>query len=326
VLRVRAKSNNSWGGRKIKRVLEERGRCDVPSASTITAILRRHDKLAEHAAEHPGPYRRFERPAPNDLWQMDFKGWFAIERDRCHPLTVLDDHSRYNVGLAACGNEQDLTVRARLVPVFRRYGLPWEMLMDNGSPWGDAGDQPHTAFTVWLMGYDVRVIHGRPRHPQTQGKDERFHRTLKAEVLRGRGFRDLADCQRAFDAWRHIYNHERPHDALALQTPGERYRASPRPFPERLPPIEYGLGDIVRKVSQEGFVSFKGRPWRIGRAFRDQPIALRATLADGVFSVHFRTHAIATIDLRAGTTSACGFDGYRQRDIHNSTGAATTTG
>lgn len=326
VLAVRANSNNAWGGRKIKRVLERGGRRDVPSASTITAILRRHDKLTEHAAEHPGPYQRFEHRAPNDLWQMDFKGWFATARQRCHPLTVLDDHSRYNLGLAACGDQRDLTVRARLVPVFRQYGLPWAMLMDNGSPWGDAGDQPHTAFTVWLMGYGVRVIHGRPRHPQTQGKDERFHRTLKAEVLRGNEFRDLADCQRAFDAWRHVYNHERPHDALDLATPGERYRPSLRPFPERPPAIDYGPGDLVRKVSQDGFISFKGRPWRIGKPFRGHAVALRATLEDGIFSVYFRTHAITTIDLRADAISACGFDGYRQRDIHNSTGAATTTG
>jgi transposase InsO family protein len=306
VLRVREESNNAWGGRKIERVMQNTGRIAVPVPSTITEILRRHGKLDERRQEHPGPYRRFERAAPNELWQMDFKGHFPLARGRCHPLTVLDDHSRYSLRIAACGNEQETTVRGQLVAVFRRYGLPFAMLMDNGPPWGDGGHQPHTGFTVWLMRLGVRVTHGRPFHPQTQGKDERFHRSLKAEVLSGKSFRDLSAAQQAFDHWRHVYNHERPHQALELATPGERYRASPRPFPEMLAPIEYGAGDSVRKVVGVGEISFKGRTFRVGKAFRGQPIALRPTGADGVFSVHFCAHRIGTLDLRSPTPQTCG--------------------
>jgi transposase InsO family protein len=306
VLRIRKESSEAWGGRKIAAVMRRSGHAEAPAASTITAILRRHGKLGVRAGEHPGPYERFERAAPNELWQMDFKGHFPLPAGRCHPLTVLDDHSRYSVGLAACGDEQDATVRARLAAVFRRYGLPLAMLMDNGSPWGDAGDQPHTVFTAWLLRLGVRVSHGRPYHPQTQGKDERFHRTLKAELLQAHSFRDLVHCQSAFDSWRHLYNHHRPHDALALAVPADRYRPSPRAFPETLPPIEYGPGDSVRKVDQNGFISFKNRPWRIGKAFRGQPIAVRAAVEDGVFSVHYCAHRIAAIDLRTASPSACG--------------------
>ena len=197
-------------------------------------------------------------------------------------------------------------MRARLVPVFRRYGLPLAMLMDNGAPWGDAGNQPHTVFTVWLMQLGVRAIHGRPYHPQTQGKEERFHRSFKAEVLNGKSFRDLPDCQHAFNRWRDIYNHERPHEALAFATPATRYRASPRPFPETLPPIEYGPGDIVRKVDVNGDIRLKGRPLPIGKPFRGQPIELRPTSEDGVFSVHFFAHRIGTLDLRSQAPQACG--------------------
>ncbi len=306
VLRIRTESNDAWGGRKIRAAMQRTGSEAVPAASTITAILRRHGRLEIRADEHPGAYERFERAAPNELWQMDFKGHFPLPAGRCHPLTVLDDHSRYAVGLAACGDERDATVRERLAAVFRRYGLPLAMLMDNGSPWGDAGDQPHTAFTTWLLRLGVRVIHGRPRHPQTQGKDERFHRTLKAELLQARSFRDLAHCQSAFDSWRHRYNHHRPHDALALAVPADRYCASPRAFPEALPAIEYAPGDSVRKVDEQGLISFKHRPWRIGKAFRGQPVAVRPTLEDGVFSIHYCTHRIAAIDLRRSPTSACG--------------------
>jgi transposase InsO family protein len=301
VLRVREKSNNAWGGRKIERVLQNAGGVAVPKPSTITEILRRHGKLEERSREHPGRYQRFERSEPNELWQMDFKGHFALSQGRCHPLTVLDDHSRYSPTISACANEQGTTVQAQLVSVFRRYGLPVSMLMDNGPPWGDGGNQPYTAFTVWLLRLGVHVIHGRPFHPQTQGKDERFHRSLKAEVLSGNSFPDLVDCQRAFDRWRHVYNHERPHEALALATPADRYRASERPFPEALPPIEYGPGDVVRKVDSGGDIKLRGRELHVGKAFRGQPVALRPTDEDGVFSVHFCAHHIATLDLRNQT-------------------------
>jgi transposase InsO family protein len=306
VLRIRKDSNNAWGGRKIARVMERNGEAVVPAASTITEILRRHGKLEGRANEHPGPFQRFEREQPNELWQMDFKGDFATGRGRCHPLTVIDDHSRYALGVEACGTQQDRTTRDRLAAVFRRYGLPNAMLMDNGAPWGDSGGGLYTAFAVWLLRLGVRVTHGRPYHPQTQGKDERFHRTLKAEVLNGRHFVDLTECQQAFDRWRLVYNHHRPHQALDLAVPSERYRPSGRSFPETLPPIEYGPGDIVRKADQEGDIRFKTRRIRLGKPFRGEPIALRPTTEDGVFSIHFCTQRIGTIDLRAVAPSACG--------------------
>lgn len=305
VLRIRAASNNAWGARKIGWTLASQGWLAVPALSTITEILRRHGKL-DRQAQHPGPHVRFERAEPNELWQMDFKGHFPMALGRCHPLTVLDDHSRYSLGLEACDNEQDGTVRERLTALFRRYGLPFAMLMDNGSPWGDSGGQPFTIFTTWLMRHGIGVSHGRPYHPQTQGKEERFHRSLKAEVLERNSFADLAACQRAFDRWRHVYNHERPHEALGLQPPAMRYRRSPRVFCEALPPIEYGPGDIVRKVDGEGAISFRNRPIRIGKAFRRQPVALRPSGDDGVFDIHYCVHRIGRLDLRTLGLAACG--------------------
>jgi transposase InsO family protein len=307
VLALRDRSNNVWGGRKIRRALEDRGEADLPAASTITQILRRHDRLTEAgAAEHPGPWLRFERESPNELWQMDFKGHFGIHGGRCHPLTALDDHSRYNLVLAACPDEQGQTVRRHLEEAFRRYGLPLAMLMDGGSPWSDPGGEPLTRFSVWLTRLGVRVLHGRPRHPQTQGKEERFHRTFKAEVVSGRSFRDLSDCQRAFDDWRPRYNYERPHEALGMATPAQRYRPSPRPFPEVLPPVEYAPDDQVRKVGSDGFISFRNRYWRIGRGLRGELVALRPTSQDGVFAVYFCAHRIGAVDLNQTDPETCG--------------------
>lgn len=298
VLRIRDESNNVWGGRTIARLMENEGWRSVPAPSTITEILRRYGRLEGTAEAHPGPHRRFEHAAPNDLWQMDFKGHVAASSQRCHPLTVLDDHSRYSLLLEACANEQDRTVRERLTLAFRRYGMPLRMLMDNGAPWGDDRDNGFTIFTVWLLQLGVAFSHGRPFHPQTQGKDERFHRTLKAEVLTNRNFADLAQMQSVFDTWRHKYNHHRPHQALAMNVPVSRYRVSPRSFPERLPQIAYNECDLVRKVDSTGRISFKNRTFRISKAFRGKPIAIRPTQEDGILAIHFCTHRIGHIDLR----------------------------
>ena len=234
VLAVR-REHPAWGGRKLCRWLRDHEQAPVPQASTITAILRRNGLLsADQAAPHA--WQRFEHPEPNDLWQMDFKGHFALAQGRCHPFTVLDDHSRYNLGLTACGNEQHATVQRHLTGIFERYGLPWRMTMDNGSPWGSDSVHTYTKLTVWLIHLGIRVSHSKPFHPQTQGKLERFHCSLKAEVVSVRGWRDLAECQAAFTAWRTVYNHERPHEALALATPASRYQPSGRALPTILPP------------------------------------------------------------------------------------------
>lgn len=289
-------AHSAWGGRKLRRRLRNTGTKNVPAPSTITAILRRHDRLGPTAGQ-PRVFQRFEADAPNRLWQMDFKGHFPVTTGRrCHPLTVLDDHSRYALGLAACGNERGDTVKAWLIELFRRFGLPEQMLCDNGPPWGTlCSAERHTALAVWLMRLGIAMSHGRPYHPQTQGKDERFHRTLKVELLQQRSFADLADCQRGFDRWRTIYNEERPHDALGLATPASRYRMSPRSYPETLPPLEYDTNDIVRKVACDGRISFRGVEHRIGEAFTGQTIALRATDHDGHFAVYFGRHNIMTI-------------------------------
>ncbi|HXP31097.1 MAG TPA: IS481 family transposase [Stellaceae bacterium] len=288
-----------WGGRKIRRRLQDLGHDAVPSASTVTAVLHRHQRIDAAASAARERAERFERAAPNELWQMDFKGHFPIGSGRCHPLTVLDDHSRYALGLRACGNETEGTVQGELEAIFRRYGLPDRMLMDNGSPWGSANaEHRYTAFELWLIERGVAVSHGRPYHPQTQGKDERFHRTLAEEAIGRRGFADLAACQRRFDQWRHEYNTERPHDALGLATPITRYRPSHRTFPETIEPYDYGPGAILRRVDEDGWLSFRHRPLKLGRAFIHRRIALRPALPDGCFDAFFCGHKVATFDLR----------------------------
>lgn len=290
----------TWGGRKLKRWLADQGHQVLPSVSTITEVLRRHGQLDPVESMKRKAMQRFAKDAPNELWQIDFKGDFVtMSGQRCYPLSVLDDCTRFTLGLRACAQPTHLTVKQQLTAIFRLHGLPERMLMDNGAPWGNDRDTPHTVTTVWLLRLGIQSTHGRPYHPQTQGKVERFHRTLQADLLAGCQFTNLADCQRHFDRWRQTYNRERPHEALDLDTPASRYQPSHRPFPERLPPLTFPAGAAVRKVAQSGRFSYQNRRCRAGKAFRGQTVGvLPDDQVDGVIHVFFNNILIRTLDLR----------------------------
>lgn len=306
-----ARHIRSWGGRKLRRRLQDLGRTEVPAASTITAVLARHGCLGQPDAPSTA-FIRFEQARPNALWQMDFKGHFALADPAAepggreagahsHPLTILDEHSRFAVCLSACAQTTTATVQERLTAAFRRYGLPERINVDNSAPWrhgwAKAPGLAFTPLTVWLLRLGVRVSHSRPYHPQTTGKDERFHRTLKRDVLHGRAFADLDACQRAFDHFRQIYNGQRPHEALDLAVPDSRYQASPRAFPKTLPAVLYDPADQVRRVQQGGWINFRGRTWRVPKAFVGQSVALRPTQRQGWFDIVLLTYRLAQIDI-----------------------------
>ena len=287
----------AWGARKIAACLK-RERSDVPAPSTVHAILLRHGRIGppETTAR---PFRRFACALPNQLWQMDFKGYVMIGSGIvCHPLTVVDDHSRYSLCISACTDQQGLTVQQRLTRTFRRYGLPDAFYVDNGTPWGDAGGAPWTKFGVWLLKLGIGVIHSRPYHPQGRGKNERFHRTLKAEVFAVRHYRDIAELQRAFDAFRIVYNQQRPHQSLDMDVPASRYRPSTRAMPSRLPIVHYDSGEIVRRVpTTKDYISFQNRPWKVPQAFRGELLAIRPLQVDGQYGIFFGSWPITKIDL-----------------------------
>jgi len=289
-----------WGARKIRKVLENAGYGDIPAASTITAILRRNQLLDPQESEKHTAYIRFQRERPNELWQMDFKGYFALAHGGyCHPLTIIDDCSRFLLGLQACPNQLFTTVQARLEGIFRLFGLPERILTDNGSPWGDDRETPYTILGAWLLRLDIAISHGRPYHPQTQGKEERLNRTLKEEVIKQHTMGSLQESQVVFDDWWYTYNYVRPHEALALDVPALHYQPSPRQFPEILPPVVYDDGDIIRKVDQMGRISYANHVIKIGKAFRYQPVALRPGDEDGIWEVYYCKKKVVQFDLRS---------------------------
>ena len=285
----------AWGARKLRIYLENQGISELPSESTFNRILRKKGYILPEDSAKRQKFIRYEHEYPNDLWQMDFKGFFRVNSLKCNPLTILDDHSRFAVCLESCHNQTETTVKKKLIQVFREYGLPYRMTMDNGAPWGSGG-RNYSRLTVWLMRLGIKVSHSRPYHPQTQGKDERFHRTMKEELLTRRLFTSLEQAQKEFDKWRRLYNYERPHEGLNLKRPSDRYEASMRKYPEQLPIIEYEEGEIVRKVHSRGFISFQGHDYYLGEAFQDCYVAVRDGEAD-LKEVYFNKQKIKIIDL-----------------------------
>lgn len=299
VLAVRRNKQGEWGGRKIRQSLLDDGytKDEVPAASTTAAILHRHDEIDEEESRKREAYKRFEADQPNERWQMDFKGHFSIEGGRCHPLTVLDDCSRFSIGLKACLDERRKTVQQCLERLFRRYGLPREMLMDNGKPWGHDRNHRHTKLTVWMMELGIRIRHSRPYHPQTIGKEERFHKTFKRAVQPKCEGRLLEECQPIFDDWRDEYNADRPHEALDMDVPDEHYEPSARAFPQTIHPWDESKYDAVRKVSSEGTIRFQNRCYLIGTGFAGKHIGLQETDMDDEVNVMFREFDVKTLDL-----------------------------
>ena len=298
VLEVRSQ-HPAWSAHKISRRLKDQGLQGVPSHSTVNVILQRHGCIGEKASEAATAWTRFERAEPNELWQIDFKGHFGmLDQRRCHPLTVIDDHSRFNLVLQACCSQDTETVYTHLRNAFACYGLPQQINADNGAPWGTPSKPGElTELAIRCIRLGIRMSHSRPYHPQTNGKDERFHRSLKAEVLNHRSFTGPDQVQAEFDRWRQSYNFERPHAGIGMATPISRYRPSARAMPSRLPPLEYGPDDQVLLVGWNGKVTFGKHRLRVSSALHGLHIAARPSskIADA-YDLYFAHHRLMTFD------------------------------
>ena len=277
----------AWGAKKLKHYLLNEGYEALPSVSTFNRILKKHNKLDRHKSDKSKKHIRFERSKPMELLQMDFKGHFLTEEGRCHPLTVIDDHSRFLLCLKSSPRESYDIVRGALEEMFQDHGLPEAMTMDNGPPWKGSPPWTLSKLTVWLMRLGIKVSHSTPYHPQTQGKDERLHRSLKEEVLKYNNFISLNSAQKAFDHWRDIYNYKRPHEGIGMQRPCDRFQKSKRKYPGTLMAIEYDSDMIIRKVQKNGVIDFKGTRIYLGEYLYEENVGVKELKEGRTYDVYF---------------------------------------
>ena len=296
-----------WGPRKILgHFADHVGPGDWPAASTVGELFRRHGLTRPRRRRprpgHPG------RPsvracAPNDLWSIDFKGQARTgDGLYCYPLTLMDRASRFNLEIRGMLGPKSEPTRNAVERVFRDCGLPAAMLMDNGEPFASQALHRLSRFSVWLMRLGIEVVLIQPGHPEQNGSHERFHRTLKQETMRPPGHNCRAQ-QRRFDSFRREYNDLRPHEALGNKTPASVYRASSRPFPRRLPPIEYPGHFEVRKVSENGGIRWKhhfpsgpNHGWvNVSTVLAGEYLGLEE-VDDGIWTVYFGPVLIGRFD------------------------------
>jgi transposase InsO family protein len=289
-----------WAGRKIQCVLKRDLGIEV-SARTVDRILNREGCIDKENRHRPA-LKRFQREEPNQLWQMDFKGQYPLaDRGHCFPLTILDDHSRYLVGLFALTGTGMEDVRTSLITTFHRVGVPDQMLMDHGCPWWNTGNERGlTQLSVMLMKQGIRLSYSGVGHPQTQGKVERFHRTL-SEALKCKGMpKVLADWQPRLDEIRHDYNQRRPHEALQMQVPSQKYRSGSRAYADKPMEWKYPEGLQQIELNSQGSLDYGGHRYFISRALAKETVALQNT--DSKLLVRFRHMYIREVDLRTAET------------------------
>lgn len=281
----------AWGGKKIKSVLEAAGYNGIPSAKTCGNILRRYGMIDPSESQKHMPFQRFQRESCNDLWQMDFKGDFLLgDGSRCYPLDILDDHSRYCIQISPQSSASGVIDSVTLA--FLEFGLPNSILSDNGPQFsGFRGG--YTQFERWLMDLDILPIHGRIMHPQTQGKVERFHRTMKAEALRTPPA-NLEHAKQLLNDWRWRYNELRPHEALGMKPPASVYTESKRQFHEP-EPFLYDEGAKLVKVNNWGYLRFGPIQVYLSETMKDTYLEVRPSDLD-TFRIIYRNYQIALVD------------------------------
>jgi transposase InsO family protein len=280
-----------WGPRKLRarlRVLHPRVR--LPSVRTLARWLQRMGLVGlKRRRQRRGPWLKpVPRQAayrPNDVWTIDFKGWFCIQDgSRINPLTVRDLKSRFILDIRLVPNQTYEAIRPALQRVFRRYGLPRAIRVDNGPPFGGPSPRGLSRLAVWWRRLGIKVDYGRPAHPEDNAAHEQMHGVYQAEVA-AHPADNRTMLQRRSDRWRAQYNRLRPHEALDLCPPAQRYRLSPRIFPPKPQTWAYPATWLTRRINRNGRLYWKGRLRFIGEAFSGEWVGLRPTI-NGIWKIY----------------------------------------
>jgi transposase InsO family protein len=294
------KAHPRWGPKKLLELMRRRDPDrDLPSISTAARILAKHGLVKprrRYRRAHPGCPKTV--PAgPNDIWAADYKGQFRLKNGKyCFPLTVSDLASRYLLGVdahPAISLERSFTHFRRL---FDAYGLPKRIRTDNGVPFASNALARLSQLSVWFIKLGIYPELIEPGKPQQNGVHERMHRTLKQEATIPPGS-SLAGQQRIFDHFQEEFNHERPHEALAMKQPGEVYSASKRKMPKKLETYDYPAHYLVRRVSRAGTIRVLHNQVFVSNTLHEDYVGLEE-VDDGVYDLYFCFYQIGRYELR----------------------------
>lgn len=298
ILNVRY-DNPGWGAATIHKVLENSGVENLPCVRTVNNVLKRNNCISEEESEKRHKYIRFQKEHCNDMWQTDFKGDFSLlDGNRCFPLDIIDDRSRFLIKIVPSTSTKNLVIPT-FEEAFYEYGMPLSVLSDNGGQFAGF-KQGYTQFEKWLMCLDILPIHCRIKHPQTQGKIERFHRTLNNELLKHNTFSDIAQADKCMQDWRDKYNNIRPHEALEMLTPSQVYSKSNRNYTGKFSDYEYSGLFPVKKVSFNGYISFDNQRLYFSETFSGELLEFRPNPLGDSFFACFRNFKIAEFDSVSG--------------------------
>ncbi|MCP4568703.1 MAG: IS481 family transposase [FCB group bacterium] len=293
---IALRRKHGWGARKLRELLLRDG-LDMKEA-TINRILKRNDLIKPEDSHRPA-LKRFERERPNELWQMDFKGDYKADEGRCYPLSLLDDCSRFAVGLYALSRQNTPVVYNSLVHAFETYGVPEAMLMDHGVPWwSTTNGHGLTRLSVRLVKQGIKLRFSGVRHPQTQGKVERFHRTLEHAVNHHGKPTSMSGWKQMFTYFIDEYNRIRPHEALQMDVPANRYKPSPKAYNPNPPEWEYPLGSTVKRLNPQGCFDYRHRRLFVCEALGGERVQIQKT--DNKLLVKFRNVYIREINTKNG--------------------------
>jgi transposase InsO family protein len=296
---VELREKTGWGGPKIAKVLANRGLQVAPA--TAQRILKRAGLVVKPKVDKTPT--RFEKATCNELAQMDFKGDYTMPGAKCYPLSFLDDCSRYCHGLWPLPGTGGAGVQQTLEGYFREHGVPLSILMDHGTPWySTTNRQGLTWVSVWLLKQGVVLRYSGVGHPQTQGKVERFHQTLKRRTSHRGAPTTMGEWERWAVEFRHEYNHERPHESLGMKTPAEVYRpVNLRPYQEEPREWEY-TGGTVKRLNTQGMLYYRQRTYFVSEALAAERV--RVDELDGKLLVTFRHMTVREIEIETGKTTA----------------------
>ena len=287
-----------WGATKIKVMLENKG-YEMPCTKTVNNILNRYNCISKEESLKHKAFIRFEKDRCNEMWQTDFKGEFKMQNGKyCYPLDIFDDHSRFVIKIKPSESTANLVIPT-FKEAFYEFGMPNSVLSDNGAQFAGFR-QGYTQFEKWLMDHDILPIHGRIKHPQTQGKIERFHRAMNQELLKFYTPKDIADAEKVFDEWRDCYNNERPHEALNNKRPSDIYVPSDRIYRDQIEKYEYGGQYHVIKVNSWGYVRFDKWQIYLSETMIDEYIEFRPNPVADTFIACYRNFAIGEFDVHTG--------------------------